>query len=183
MPGVARALPWRMHTRVAARSGSRSRLRSTKVCLPSVWRHLSVDIDNRPSQLTRKVLPSVDLQDATGGDSGATRNTRPLGARAAPRPRSDPNQTSTNPQRRKHRGASRRLCQDGCLRRSLVMPSHRVGIAGHAAAHRAAPTLAGASLWQVLPRSKARRRASPAGPGGARHRRLLGAILQPRRRH
>ena len=52
------------------------------------------------------------------------------------------------------------------MRRSLVLPSHRLAIAGHAAAHRAAPTLTEAILWQVLSGAKlgvAFRRQVPVG--------------------
>ena len=40
------------------------------------------------------------------------------------------------------------------MRRPLVLPSHRLAIAQHAAAHRAAPTLTEAILWQALSGSK-----------------------------
>jgi very-short-patch-repair endonuclease len=40
------------------------------------------------------------------------------------------------------------------MRRSLVLTSHAVAIANHAAAHRASPTLTEAILWQVLSGSK-----------------------------
>lgn len=36
------------------------------------------------------------------------------------------------------------------MRRSLVLPAHAAAIAGHAAAHRAAPTYTEAILWQAL---------------------------------
>jgi very-short-patch-repair endonuclease len=36
------------------------------------------------------------------------------------------------------------------MRRSIVLPSHQAAIAGHAAAHRATPTLTEAILWQAL---------------------------------
>ena len=52
------------------------------------------------------------------------------------------------------------------MRRSLVLPSHRLAIAHHAAAHRAAPTFTEAILWQVLSGSKlgvAFRRQVPIG--------------------
>ena len=52
------------------------------------------------------------------------------------------------------------------MRRPLVLPAHRVAIAHHAAAHRAAPTLTEAILWQVLSGSKlgvAFRRQIPIG--------------------
>lgn len=40
------------------------------------------------------------------------------------------------------------------MRRSLVLPSHRIAIARHAAAHRAAPTASEAILWQALSGSR-----------------------------
>lgn len=52
------------------------------------------------------------------------------------------------------------------MRRSLVLPHHRLAIAGHAAAHRAAPTLTETILWQVLSGAKlgvAFRRQVPVG--------------------
>ncbi|MBL8739943.1 MAG: DUF559 domain-containing protein [Myxococcales bacterium] len=40
------------------------------------------------------------------------------------------------------------------MRRSIILPSHKAAIAGHAAAHRAAPTLTETILWQALSGSK-----------------------------